>query len=164
MFEGNISIMAEYLKESPASAKQTDKLVFRSELIAFRRGLQCVAQLEDRFQEIWILTGSRASIQHLANLGDIGDQTSLDILSLLHDLSSGHMVAYRASTPQVQVQLPAWAKSTQTFFLTAVSLKMSTKLAWGLKHWESRCRLTTWSGHLLMHLSTQWSRILEWAQ
>ncbi|GFX29755.1 RNase H domain-containing protein [Trichonephila clavipes] len=41
--------------------------VFRSELIAIRRGLQCAAQLEDRFQEIWILTDSRASIQHLAN-------------------------------------------------------------------------------------------------
>ncbi|GFX72426.1 hypothetical protein TNCV_1253801 [Trichonephila clavipes] len=45
------------------------------------------AQLEDRFQEIWILTDSRASIQHLANWGGIGDQTSLDMLSLLHDLS-----------------------------------------------------------------------------
>ncbi|GFT01738.1 putative RNA-directed DNA polymerase from transposon BS [Trichonephila clavipes] len=41
--------------------------VFRSELIAIRRGLQCAAQLEDRFQEIWILTDSRATIQHLAN-------------------------------------------------------------------------------------------------
>ncbi|GFY10088.1 RNase H domain-containing protein [Trichonephila clavipes] len=61
--------------------------VFRSELIAIRRGLQCAAQLEDRFHEIWILTDSRASIQHLANWGDIGDQTSQDILSLLHDLS-----------------------------------------------------------------------------
>ncbi|GFX00545.1 RNase H domain-containing protein [Trichonephila clavipes] len=68
--------------------------VFRSELIAIRRGLQCVAQLEDRFQEIWILTDSRASIQHLANLGDIGDQTSLDILSL-HDLSSGHSIHFQ---------------------------------------------------------------------
>ncbi|GFS50001.1 RNase H domain-containing protein [Trichonephila clavipes] len=66
--------------------------VFRSELIAIRRGLQCAAQLEDRFQEIWILTDSRASIQHLANWGDICDQTSLDILSLLHDLSSGHSI------------------------------------------------------------------------
>ncbi|GFT12680.1 uncharacterized protein TNCV_5094501 [Trichonephila clavipes] len=66
--------------------------VFRSELIAIRRGLQCAAQLEGRFQEIWILTDSRASIQHLANWGDIGDQTSLDIPSLLHDLSSGHSI------------------------------------------------------------------------
>ncbi|GFU89874.1 putative RNA-directed DNA polymerase from transposon BS [Trichonephila clavipes] len=64
--------------------------VFKSELIAIRRGLQCSAQLGDRFQEIWILTDSRASIQHLDNWGNIGDQTSLDILSLFHDLSSGH--------------------------------------------------------------------------
>ncbi|GFW15110.1 hypothetical protein TNCV_172571 [Trichonephila clavipes] len=69
--------------------------VFRSELIAIRRGLQCAAQLEDRFQEIWILTDSRASIQHLANWGDIGDQTSLDILSLLHYLSSGHSIHFQ---------------------------------------------------------------------
>ncbi|GFU40056.1 RNase H domain-containing protein [Trichonephila clavipes] len=60
--------------------------VFRSELIAIRRGLQCAAQLEDRFQGIWILTDSRTSIKHLANWGDIGDQTSLDILSLLQDI------------------------------------------------------------------------------
>ncbi|GFV17518.1 putative RNA-directed DNA polymerase from transposon BS [Trichonephila clavipes] len=69
--------------------------VFRSELIATRRGLQCAAQLEDRFQKIWILTDSRASIQHLANWGDIGDQTSLDILSLLHDLSLGHSIHFQ---------------------------------------------------------------------
>ncbi|GFW84874.1 RNase H domain-containing protein [Trichonephila clavipes] len=68
---------------------------FRSELIAIRRGLQCAAQLEDRFQEIWILTDIRASIQHLANWGDFGDQTSLDILSLLHDLSSGHSIHFQ---------------------------------------------------------------------
>ncbi|GFU52442.1 putative RNA-directed DNA polymerase from transposon BS [Trichonephila clavipes] len=69
--------------------------VFRSEHIVIRRGLQCAAQLEDRFQEIWILTHSRALIQHLANWGDIGDQTSLDILSLLHDLSSGHSIHFQ---------------------------------------------------------------------
>ncbi|GFW04221.1 RNase H domain-containing protein [Trichonephila clavipes] len=69
--------------------------VFRSELIANRRGLQCAAQLEDRFQEIWILIDSRASIQHLANWGDIADQTSLDILSLLYDLSSGHSIHFQ---------------------------------------------------------------------
>ncbi|GFX99677.1 RNase H domain-containing protein [Trichonephila clavipes] len=69
--------------------------VFRSELIAIRRDLQCAAQLEDRFQEIWILTDSRASIQHLANWGDIGDQTSLEIPSLLHDLSSGHSIHFK---------------------------------------------------------------------
>ncbi|GFV58381.1 RNase H domain-containing protein [Trichonephila clavipes] len=55
----------------------------------------CAAQLEDRFQEIWILTDSRASIQHLTNWGDIGDQTSLHILSLLRDLSSGHSIHFQ---------------------------------------------------------------------
>ncbi|GFX49121.1 RNase H domain-containing protein [Trichonephila clavipes] len=38
---------------------------------------------------------SRASIQHLANWGDIGDQTSLDILSRLHDLSSGQSIHFQ---------------------------------------------------------------------
>ncbi|GFX96973.1 RNase H domain-containing protein [Trichonephila clavipes] len=78
-----------------AAAYSMARKFFRSELIANRRGLQCAAQLEDHFQEIWILTDSRASIQHLANWGDIGDQTSLDILSLLHDLSSGHSIYFQ---------------------------------------------------------------------
>ncbi|GFV43923.1 hypothetical protein TNCV_1530971 [Trichonephila clavipes] len=38
------------------------------------------------------------------------------------------------------------------------------KSTWGLKHWGSRFRLTTGSGHLLMHLSAQWSCILGWAE
>ncbi|GFU66052.1 RNase H domain-containing protein [Trichonephila clavipes] len=64
-------------------------------LTTIRRGLQCAAQLDDRFQEIWILTDSRTSIPYLANWGDIGDQTSLDILSLLYDLSSGHSIHFQ---------------------------------------------------------------------
>ncbi|GFX95281.1 RNase H domain-containing protein [Trichonephila clavipes] len=79
-------------------------VVFRSELIAIRKGLQCAAQLEDRFQEIWILTDSQASIQHLANWGDIGDQTSLDILSLLHDLSSGHSIHFQWIPSRVGIE------------------------------------------------------------
>ncbi|GFX14433.1 RNase H domain-containing protein [Trichonephila clavipes] len=59
---------------------------------------------EDRFQEIWILTDSRASIQHLANWRDIGDQTSLDILSLLHDLSSGHSIHFRRIPSHVGIE------------------------------------------------------------
>ncbi|GFV78163.1 RNase H domain-containing protein [Trichonephila clavipes] len=77
---------------------------FRSELIAIRRGLQCAAQLEDRFQEVWILTGSRASIQHLANLGDIGDQTSLNIRSLFHNLSSGHSIHFQCIPSHVGIE------------------------------------------------------------
>ncbi|GFS72493.1 putative RNA-directed DNA polymerase from transposon BS [Trichonephila clavipes] len=45
--------------------------VFRSELIAIRRGLQCAAQLEDRFQEIWVLTDSQASRFSISLIGDI---------------------------------------------------------------------------------------------
>ncbi|GFW72515.1 RNase H domain-containing protein [Trichonephila clavipes] len=48
-----------------------------------------------RFKLRLILTDSRASIQHLANWGEIGDPTSLDILSLLRDLSTGHSIHFQ---------------------------------------------------------------------
>ncbi|GFW74791.1 uncharacterized protein TNCV_5137701 [Trichonephila clavipes] len=38
---------------------------------------------------------SRASIEHLPNWVYIGDQTSLNILSLLHNLSSGHSIHFQ---------------------------------------------------------------------
>ncbi|GFV91661.1 hypothetical protein TNCV_4762261 [Trichonephila clavipes] len=51
-----------------------------SELIAIRRGIQYACETEVQFQNVWILTDSRASVQHLSNWTSIGDQTSLDIL------------------------------------------------------------------------------------
>ncbi|GFX12517.1 vacuolar protein sorting-associated protein 13A [Trichonephila clavipes] len=45
------------------------------------------------------------------------------------------MVGYRASTPHIQVLFPGWVRLTQPFIPTAVGRLMSTKLAWGLKHW-----------------------------
>ncbi|GFU36192.1 RNase H domain-containing protein [Trichonephila clavipes] len=43
--------------------------------------MQCAAQLEERFQEIWILTDSRTSIQHFANWGDIEGNERADFLA-----------------------------------------------------------------------------------
>ncbi|XP_042909411.1 ribonuclease H-like [Parasteatoda tepidariorum] len=68
--------------------------VFRSELIAIRKGLQFAARA-DHFQDIWILTDSRASIQHISNWDIVGDQTSLDILDLLDRLSSNHSIHFQ---------------------------------------------------------------------
>ncbi|GIX84559.1 RNase H domain-containing protein [Caerostris darwini] len=49
----------------------------------------------DHFQDIWILTDSRASIRHLSNWGIVGDQTSLDILKLLDLLSPSHTIHFQ---------------------------------------------------------------------
>ncbi|GFV60785.1 RNase H domain-containing protein [Trichonephila clavipes] len=51
--------------------------VFRSELIAI------IGALNSYKDSIWILTGSRSSIQYLKNLPKIMDSTGLDILSKL---------------------------------------------------------------------------------
>ncbi|GFX78877.1 hypothetical protein TNCV_3911661, partial [Trichonephila clavipes] len=55
----------------------------------------------------------------------------------------GRVVAYRTFASQVRVLFPGWARSTQPFIPAAVSRRMSTKLAWGLKNWGPRFRLTT---------------------
>ncbi|GFV19156.1 transposable element Tcb2 transposase [Trichonephila clavipes] len=69
--------------------------VFRSELIAIRRGLQYACKTDVQFQDVWILNDSRASVQHLSNWTSIGDQTSLDILNLLDRISSNHRVHFQ---------------------------------------------------------------------
>ncbi|GFY32692.1 hypothetical protein TNCV_4637981 [Trichonephila clavipes] len=48
-----------------------------------------------------------------------------------NDRHSVRVVAYCASTPQVRVPLPGWARSTQPFLPIVVGREMSTKLAWG---------------------------------
>ncbi|GFX55233.1 RNase H domain-containing protein [Trichonephila clavipes] len=57
--------------------------VFRTELIAAMCGLSFINNIRDlTFYEIWILTDSRSSIQHLSNWPSIGDSTSRSILHL----------------------------------------------------------------------------------
>ncbi|GFW88680.1 putative RNA-directed DNA polymerase from transposon BS [Trichonephila clavipes] len=66
--------------------------VFRSELITIRRVLQFACETEGQFQDVRILTDSRASVQHLSNWTSIGDQICLDIL--LGWISSNHRVHF----------------------------------------------------------------------
>ncbi|GBM49119.1 hypothetical protein AVEN_77062-1 [Araneus ventricosus] len=64
--------------------------VFRSELIAIDEGLDLLSSFSCS-NEIWILTDSRSSIQHLANWHRIRDNTGMNILNRLKSLS----VSYR---------------------------------------------------------------------
>ncbi|GFV92319.1 hypothetical protein TNCV_3949291 [Trichonephila clavipes] len=67
--------------------------VFRSALIAMRRGLQFACETEFQFQDVWILTDSRASVQHISNWTPIRDHTSRDILNL-DRIYSNHRVHF----------------------------------------------------------------------
>ncbi|GFY07174.1 RNase H domain-containing protein [Trichonephila clavipes] len=69
--------------------------VFRSEIIAIRRDLQFACETEVQFQDVWILTDSRASVPHLSYVTSIGDQTSLDILNLLDMIYFNHRVHFQ---------------------------------------------------------------------
>ncbi|GFX95821.1 RNase H domain-containing protein [Trichonephila clavipes] len=67
--------------------------VFRTELIAIMCGLSFINNIRDlAFSEIWILTDSRLSIQHLSNWPSIGDSTSRSILHLFQQLSVRHPI------------------------------------------------------------------------
>ncbi|GFX36274.1 uncharacterized protein TNCV_4931871 [Trichonephila clavipes] len=58
--------------------------VFRSEIIAIYKELKFIDTASDLvFRDIWILTDSRASIQHLSHWAAIGDLTSLNILDVV---------------------------------------------------------------------------------
>ncbi|GFU64002.1 RNase H domain-containing protein [Trichonephila clavipes] len=59
------------------------------------RGLQYACETEVQFQDVWILTDSRASVQSLSNWTSIGNQTSLDILNLIDRISSNHCVHFQ---------------------------------------------------------------------
>ncbi|GFV98601.1 RNase H domain-containing protein [Trichonephila clavipes] len=62
--------------------------VFRMELIAIMCGLSFINNIRDlAFSEIWILTDSQSSIQHLSNWPSIGDSTSRSILHLFQRFS-----------------------------------------------------------------------------
>ncbi|GFU86789.1 uncharacterized protein TNCV_477761 [Trichonephila clavipes] len=59
-------------------------------LLQFIKGLLFVVTASDLvFRDIWILTDSRASIQHLSRWTIIGDMASLNILNIVVRLSSG---------------------------------------------------------------------------
>ncbi|GFW74921.1 RNase H domain-containing protein [Trichonephila clavipes] len=67
--------------------------VFRTELIAIICGLSFINNIRDLSDsEIWILTDSRSSIQHLSNWPSIGDSTIRSILPLFQQLSERHSI------------------------------------------------------------------------
>ncbi|GFY36035.1 RNase H domain-containing protein [Trichonephila clavipes] len=56
-------------------------------------GLSFINNIKDlAFSEIWILTNSRSSIQHLSKWPSIGDSTSRSILRLFQQLSDRHPI------------------------------------------------------------------------
>ncbi|GFU67855.1 RNase H domain-containing protein [Trichonephila clavipes] len=67
--------------------------VFRTELIDIMLGLSLINNIKDHaFSEIWILTGSRSSIQQLSNWPSISDSTSRSSLHLFQQLSDLHPI------------------------------------------------------------------------
>ncbi|GFX87380.1 RNase H domain-containing protein [Trichonephila clavipes] len=69
--------------------------VFRTELIAIMWGLSFINNIRDlAFSEIWILTDSRSSIQHLSNWPSIGDSTSRSILPFFNSFRIGTLFIY----------------------------------------------------------------------
>ncbi|GFW35742.1 RNase H domain-containing protein [Trichonephila clavipes] len=66
--------------------------VFRTELIAILCGPSFINIRDLAFSEIWILTDSRSSTQHLSNWPSIGDSTSRSILHLFQQLSDRHPI------------------------------------------------------------------------
>ncbi|GBN57331.1 hypothetical protein AVEN_115498-1 [Araneus ventricosus] len=68
--------------------------VFQSELLAIDVGLETIMS-ESNFGDLWILTDSRSSNQHLKNWTYIGDKTSLSILQKLKPISLQHDVNFQ---------------------------------------------------------------------
>nr|XP_042912144.1 uncharacterized protein LOC122272471 [Parasteatoda tepidariorum] len=65
--------------------------VFRSELIAIEQGIDAIINESD-FGDLWILSDSRSSLQHLHNWTKVGDKTSISILLKLQLISKHHDV------------------------------------------------------------------------
>lgn len=65
--------------------------VFRSELLAIDVGLETILS-ESGYGDLWLLTDSRSSLQHLSNWTMVGDKTSLSILHKLKSISLQHEI------------------------------------------------------------------------
>ncbi|GBM00774.1 Metabotropic glutamate receptor 8 [Araneus ventricosus] len=65
--------------------------VFRSELLAIETGLEAILN-ENNYGEVWILSDSRSSIQHLKDWNNVGDRTGISILKLLRHIGVDHEV------------------------------------------------------------------------
>ncbi|GFY29616.1 RNase H domain-containing protein [Trichonephila clavipes] len=74
-----IEVPGHVIKFQKRNADHTS--VFRTEIIAIMCGLSFINNIRDlAVFEIWILTDSRSSIQHLQNWPSIGDSTSRSLL------------------------------------------------------------------------------------
>ncbi|GFV30661.1 RNase H domain-containing protein [Trichonephila clavipes] len=65
--------------------------VFKSELIAIEHGLEAVLNEQD-FGNLWIISDSRSSLQHLYNWITVGDKAGISILQKLRQISKSHDV------------------------------------------------------------------------
>ncbi|GBN40428.1 hypothetical protein AVEN_102494-1 [Araneus ventricosus] len=77
--------------------------VFCSELIAVGEGIVSLASFSCS-NEIWILTDSRSSIQHLANWHRVRDNTGMNILNKLNSLSVSYRIHPQWIPPHVNIQ------------------------------------------------------------
>ncbi|GFV33745.1 putative RNA-directed DNA polymerase from transposon BS [Trichonephila clavipes] len=68
--------------------------VFKSELTAIKLGLEAII-IESDYGELWILSDSRSSLQHLHNWTQVGDKTSISILHNLKLISKHHDVHFQ---------------------------------------------------------------------
>ncbi|GFV48976.1 RNase H domain-containing protein [Trichonephila clavipes] len=87
-----INILAKVNKPTLEKVLQMPKIL-ETELIAIMCGLSFINNIRYlAFYEIWILTDSRSSIQHLSNWPSIGDSTSRSIPHLFQRLSDRHPI------------------------------------------------------------------------
>ncbi|GFX01495.1 putative RNA-directed DNA polymerase from transposon BS [Trichonephila clavipes] len=68
--------------------------VFKSELTAIKLGLEAIINESD-YGELWILSDSRSSLQHLHNWTQVGDKTSISILHNLKLISKHYDVHFQ---------------------------------------------------------------------
>ncbi|GFX00816.1 probable RNA-directed DNA polymerase from transposon BS [Trichonephila clavipes] len=68
--------------------------VFKSELTVIKLGLEAIINESD-YGELWILSDSRSSLQHLHNGTQVGDKTNISILHKLKLISKHHDVHFQ---------------------------------------------------------------------
>ncbi|GBN27619.1 hypothetical protein AVEN_20350-1 [Araneus ventricosus] len=78
-------------------------IVFRSELIAIDEGLDSLSSFSYN-NEIWILTDSKSSIQHLANWRRVRDNAGMNILNKLKSFSVSYRIHPQWIPPHVSIQ------------------------------------------------------------
>ncbi|GBL99228.1 hypothetical protein AVEN_140689-1 [Araneus ventricosus] len=77
--------------------------VFRNELIAIDEGLDSLSSFSYS-DEIWVLTNSRNSIQHLANWHRVRDNTGMNILNKLKRFSVSYRIHLQWIPSHVNIQ------------------------------------------------------------